>query len=1251
MKRRFVILVFTFVLFILFGKTGKAEAATIVSGQSGTCTWTIDSDYTLTFSAGTLEDWDYHTVDWYEYAPKIRSVRTTGKVVVLSGNGMFSNFSSLESLNLSSFDTSQVRDMSSMFGNCSSLTSLDVSCLNTSNATTMNSMFQDCTSITSINMSGWNTKNVKDMSYMFRGCEKLPSINVSGFNTSNVTTMQAMFHCCDSLTSLDLSGFDTGNVTDMSYMINCTKLTSVNLSGFNTKKVTTMDVMFQGCWSLASLDLSCFNTGSVKDMTNMFWGCEALKRLRVGTWTYASITNDSKKPVFPIIMRDAATGLDYDANEIIPEVSNRIYKTVSPENREFKYYKTKGLYLRQKGFKDFNETRDMLNQHMNEQQSGPIPGIIDTIINDGSAISSSKKYVPQGLCKFGSYYLVTSYEKSDNAKHSAIYVLDSTWNLVTTVTVGNYKYHNGGIAYDSRGDVLWFCGNTRSSYEGKPYVFGMQGSKLRNAIESGSECVHLSSFGTGSVYINNTPSCLDYHNGRLWVGTFNSSGSSDIIGYKTIGDSLYKDNRVSITGVGGYLNGFTMSSDNELYASYSSGRGKMCFSRITRYQMSGSFTSGSRIKLSDKRTINVPRMNEEILLDDSKLYILYESGATYYNDACIRTDRVTSLPTSLWDSRTYLHSADAQVVLFGNDIVADEIRLGDTKTISFDYQSYGETEGINETEKIFSFTPETDGMYTFSINHLTGYGDGSTFVTAEITDGDNYLGYACTAEYNYSEDDEADPFIAYDNAACTLFLTKSRTYTVTCSADSMIPFDFDSYEAEESDCSYSGTYTLTLSGSDVTVDDYSTDVNDGETVPMMTKEGETSIFRFVPNESGTYRVQCESSGSLGDMIILKNMTEEIPFNGEYCELEADQNYYFISSLNESDGVSSECEISMTITKYDLSEIAAGETVPVSGDTILNHIALESRKHVVRVTGGAVFNITVYDENEQMIAMGDENVIFEAIANAPYRIECTGCEGDVHLSIEPYQPEPISLNEAEISNIKNKTYTGKSLTQSPVVIYDYETLKEGTDYVLSYKNNVNAGTATVLITGKGDYADTVTKTFTIVPASIAKASVSGIKTKTYTGRALSQKPVLKLGKKTLAEGTDYTVSYQNNKAVGKAVMVMKGKGNHTGAVRKTFIILPKKTSLQKLTAGTETFKATWTKLKPAAASGYQIQYSLKKNFKSGKKTVTIKGYKNNTRIIKKLKVKKRYYVRIRTYKKVGKVTYYSGWSKTQSVRTK
>ena len=164
---------------------------------------------------------------------------------------MFSQCSSLNSIDLSSFNTSNVTKMIRIFEKCSSLNSINLSSFNTSNVTNMGGMFSDCSSLDSINLSYFNTSNVIDMSVMFHNCSSLKSINLSSFNTSKVTNMSAMFHNCSSSKSIDLSSFNTSNVKYMGYMFdNCSSLKSIDLSSFNTSNATTMSFMFFDCNSL-----------------------------------------------------------------------------------------------------------------------------------------------------------------------------------------------------------------------------------------------------------------------------------------------------------------------------------------------------------------------------------------------------------------------------------------------------------------------------------------------------------------------------------------------------------------------------------------------------------------------------------------------------------------------------------------------------------------------------------------------------------------------------------------------------------------------------------------------------------------------------------------------------------------------------------------------------------------------------------------------------------------------------------------
>ena len=163
----------------------------------------------------------------------------------------------------------EIVDASYMFYNCSSLESLDLSNFDTSNVTSMTSMFRECSSLLSLDLSSFDTSNVSSMSEMFYGCSSLSSLDLSNFDTSNVIYMKDMFYGCSSLSSLDLSSFDTSNVTFMTSMFSdCSSLSSLDLSNFDMGHVTSMGYMFSNC---AATSKACRVT-STKDLKDFLLG-------------------------------------------------------------------------------------------------------------------------------------------------------------------------------------------------------------------------------------------------------------------------------------------------------------------------------------------------------------------------------------------------------------------------------------------------------------------------------------------------------------------------------------------------------------------------------------------------------------------------------------------------------------------------------------------------------------------------------------------------------------------------------------------------------------------------------------------------------------------------------------------------------------------------------------------------------------------------------------------------------------------
>lgn len=262
---------------------------------------------------------------------------------------------------------------------------------------------------------------------------------------------------------------------------------------------------------------------------------------------------------------------------------------------------------------------------------------------------------------------------------------------------------------------------------------------------------------------------------------------------------------------------------------------------------------------------------------------------------------------------------------------------------------------------------------------------------------------------------------------------------------------------------------------------------------------------------------------------------------------------------------------------------------------------------------------------------------------------------------------FTINKKDIADLqmegKDKVYRGSPINADVNMYYNDIKLERGKDYrVKDYVNNENVGTASATVKGIGNYTGERTMTFEISAKNIYDLPYTpnlSDKTYTYTGKALTPKVEFTftvtgkqnavLGKRILTEGTDYTISYVDNKKVGVANVMVIGKGNFTGSRIMSFKIRPQETKLKKLVKGKKQIKAKWAE-KEKQVTGYVVMCSTKKDFSSNVKKVKVKkGTKKYT--FKNLKSKKKYFVRVRTYKKAAGMTYYSEWSNVLKIKTR
>lgn len=248
-------------------KTSQTKAAIAAQGMIGTAKWTIDANGTLTIGAGEFVNTDEFFA-WPWLDGDLPAIRQ------IDGTARFK---------LSG-------DASWAFRQMYDLELIDLSGWDTSSVISMKSMFHDCPYLKSIKFGKWNTSSVQDMSAMFYGCSALKELDLNSWNTSKVKSMMNMFESCVGLTNLKIGDWDTSSVETMEQMFySCTALPSLEIGGWNVANVQNMDEMFKNCESLESLMLKDWNTSRVDSMIRLFENCPKLRSLDVSGWNTSRI--------------------------------------------------------------------------------------------------------------------------------------------------------------------------------------------------------------------------------------------------------------------------------------------------------------------------------------------------------------------------------------------------------------------------------------------------------------------------------------------------------------------------------------------------------------------------------------------------------------------------------------------------------------------------------------------------------------------------------------------------------------------------------------------------------------------------------------------------------------------------------------------------------------------------------------------------------------------------------------------------
>lgn len=422
-------------------------------------------------------------------------------------------------------------------------------------------------------------------------------------------------------------------------------------------------------------------------------------------------------------------------------------------------------------------------------------------------------------------------------------------------------------------------------------------------------------------------------------------------------------------------------------------------------------------------------------------------------------------------------------------------------------------------------------------------------------------------------------------------------------------------------------------------------------------------------------VNSVSAGSQASSIEAGNVTVSLAQDSFVYDGTAKEPEVTVTGLAEKDYIISYSENTKAGTAY-AEVIGIGDYKGIISKPFTIHKATQTVK--ARIDWGDLcigdkkkisasgFGTLEYKSDNEEVAIVDKDGVVLGVGAGTAEITVTA-SGDANHNGASAKVTVKVTNKMNITGCtmeiaaKSYTYDGKKKEPAVTVKNGNATLRKGTDYTVSYKNNLNAGTAAAVVKGTGKYTGTLEKTFKINKAKTTIKASNVMKTAAKKAKTFSLKAKCNR-KNTLTYSSKNKRIKVNKKGkvtipknfVGKTEITIKAAAskNYMAASKKVTVkINPasvKIVSAKSAASGKITVK--WKK--NTKVSGYEIQYSTSKKFaKTGTKSRKVKKASKTSETISKLKNGKIYYVRVRTYKKAAGKTYYSSWSGKKKVKIK
>ncbi|MDE6015704.1 MAG: DUF285 domain-containing protein, partial [Acetatifactor sp.] len=392
--------------------------------------------------------------------------------------------------------------------------------------------------------------------------------------------------------------------------------------------------------------------------------------------------------------------------------------------------------------------------------------------------------------------------------------------------------------------------------------------------------------------------------------------------------------------------------------------------------------------------------------------------------------------------------------------------------------------------------------------------------------------------------------------------TDGRTITLSYQGDNA---DVQGYTMSIVDMNTPGTKTLTISyndGTDTLTESVTFIVLENSVDPDDPNNPTDPTDPTFPDD-GTFRISAVSAQIYTGSAIKPVVT--VYYGSRRLTEKTDYAVTYKNNIKANDATAEQTAPTITVTgkgnysgKQTITFVINPKDITEEDMTVAELIAAQSNKIQKPVPTLTWQGRKLKNKTDFTVSYPDESKSGAYQMTGTYTVAVTGTGNYTGTKNLTYTiTNKTLLTNAKVT-VKAKDYTGSAVTLSTediTVKVGKDTLIYGIDYTLSYRNNTQAGKATVIVTGTGDsYAGSKEVAFQIKGESLAKAQITGVVDKTYTGTAQTQNIQVQLNGKTLQEGTDYTVSYAKEVTAGTASVIVTGKGGYTGTVKKSFKIM-------------------------------------------------------------------------------------------------